>query len=163
MTNNLLFVCDADGVLTNNTILVTGYGMHRIFNLYDVEAFSQLKKVGHEAIILTGSPNKYTKRFGEYYEIPVHVTNDKMMYLANKFPEYFGTDSIVSFGNDTADIEMMRCSTFTGCPRDAWINVYKYVAQRAIEKPSTGYPATRAGGEGAFREFIEYFLSHFWS
>lgn len=155
--NDILIVCDADGTLTDNTVLVTEKGMHRTFNMYDVEAFWRLKKSGIETVILTGSPNKFTKMFGEYYGIPVHVTDDKRSYLYNYFENYFGNNRIISFANDTMDLEMMECSVFTGCPANAWIDVLRYVAKRLVnETPPTGYVSTYRGGSGAFRDFIDH-------
>lgn len=157
--NDFLVICDADGALTDNTVLVTGYGMHRKFNMYDVEAFWKLKKLGFEIGILTGSPNEYTKKFGAYYGIPIHVSDDKMMYLANNFPKYFDNNSIISFANDTMDLEMMECSFFTGCPFDAWDDILEYTKGRMMfENPSSAYITRRSGGNGAFREFIEHYL-----
>lgn len=144
-----LIVYDFDGVMTDNTALVSDEGKESAsINRSDGLAVGMIKKLRIRQIILSTEPNPIVKYRAEKLGLEViYDSKDKKQDL-KKFcnNNSINLDRVVYAGNDINDLEAMKIVGFPIAPRDAYIqilNIAKFITKAK-------------GGNGVVREIYGY-------
>lgn len=144
-----LIVYDFDGVMTNNTAIVSEDGVESVtVNRSDGLAVEIIKSRGIPQLILSKEGNKVVSARAAKLDIPViHGANDKKKILI----DYCRNNSIditkvVYIGNDLNDVPVMMTVGYPMAPQDAYSEA-KEVAKFIIPV---------AGGNGVVRELLKY-------
>lgn len=152
----LLFM-DVDGTLTDGKIYMGNDGeLAKGFNIKDGYAIAHiLPQNGIIPVIITGRESifvsKRSKELGiEHCLQNVSEKKRTMIQVANSYGLYLNEDGILPrtayIGDDIPDYESMLIAEKKGCPADA--------VEQIREKAD--FVASKKGGEGAVREFIEW-------
>jgi 3-deoxy-D-manno-octulosonate 8-phosphate phosphatase (KDO 8-P phosphatase) len=146
-----LLVFDFDGVWTNNQVLVMEDGTEGVLaNRSDGLGIGMLRDSGLVQIaVLTAEVNPAPQRRCEKLRIPCVVAKNKLPMLEQMIAERKLSPSQVCFvGNDVNDIPCMRHVALGVAVADAHP---KCLA-------AAGRVTQRAGGFGAVREVVDWFL-----
>jgi len=144
---------DVDGTLTNGKIYLGEQG--EIFKVFDTKDGYGIRKIlpEHNVIpaIITGRTSSILeKRAGELGITEVHQGKQEkletMKELLNKF--YCPPEQVAYIGDDLPDLPCMQICGICGCPADAVPEV----------KAVCDFISSKNGGDGAVREFVEWFL-----
>lgn len=147
-----LLVMDVDGTLTDGKIYMGTQGeLLKAFHIKDGLMIARLS--GHNVIpvILTGRTSEITaNRCKELGISEIYQGHTDKMAIFQKFPEIYhcSFEDIAYIGDDINDLACMKLCGLTGCPEDA---------ADEIKEIST-YQCKKRGGEGAVRDFIDWFL-----
>lgn len=143
------FVFDVDGVLTNNTIMVTEAGeLLRTMNVRDGLAIKLAIRAGFPVGIITGGRSEGTKKrltdlgVDEYYS-----------GISDKWPAFqsfvqrkgISPAEICYMGDDLPDLAVMRKVMLSVCPADAIPELLS----------SCDYVSPLVGGAGCVRDILE--------
>jgi YrbI family 3-deoxy-D-manno-octulosonate 8-phosphate phosphatase len=149
-----LIIYDFDGVMTNNTVLVSSGGIESVFcNRSDGLAVSEIKKTGIHQCIISTEENYVVKKRAEKLGIPcIQGVPDKkdalLEYVKNN---HFELKCVAYVGNDINDLEAMKLAVIKIAPKDAVSEVL------AISDIIT----QAKGGDGVIYEIYKrYFLKH---
>jgi 3-deoxy-D-manno-octulosonate 8-phosphate phosphatase (KDO 8-P phosphatase) len=143
------FVFDVDGVLTNNTVLVTEAGeLLRTMHVRDGQAIKWALRAGFQVGVVTGGRSEGVKKrltdlgVVEYYS----GTTDKWP-ACQSFMQRTGLNAseICYVGDDLPDLPVIRKVMLSACPADAVHEV------QAV----CDYISPVAGGAGCVRDIIE--------
>jgi 3-deoxy-D-manno-octulosonate 8-phosphate phosphatase (KDO 8-P phosphatase) len=147
-----LVITDVDGVLTDNRIWVSNSGVEMwAFNQYDLEAVKLLRQNKIEVIALSGAWNGAFMERSDHMNIDFFQSSNKYGFIAKKY----GRAQLMQtafMGNDVIDYGLLASSEYAACPADAHKSIRKLVAERR------GYISEKRGGQGCFREWVEYLL-----
>ncbi len=147
-----LVISDVDGVLTDGTILKGGGNMElKRFCVQDGTAVAMVKAAGLELAFISGRYSEATEiRMQEFKISDVYngTLNKLVPYRELKKKYQLKDDEIAYIGDDLIDIPVMEK---VGLPA-AVQNAYPDVKEKAVFVTKT------RGGEGAFREFIDWML-----
>lgn len=154
-----ILIMDVDGTLTDGKIYMGENGeIMKVFDIKDGYAVSRVLPENHIIpIIITGRSSKIVEvRCNELGIKEVHQgcldKRDKLMEIARRFGLTMGENGIIEgsayIGDDLLDIPGINISKVSACPADAAEKV----------KEAVTYVCRNKGGEGAVREFIEWFL-----
>jgi 3-deoxy-D-manno-octulosonate 8-phosphate phosphatase (KDO 8-P phosphatase) len=149
-----LLLTDVDGVLTDGSVYYSAAGEEmKRFSIRDGMGVERLRQLtGIEVGIVTGEKSPAVLRRAEKLKIAeLHVgIRRKSAVLADIFDRLkLQPKEIAYIGDDTNDLEVMRHVGLTAAPADAYrdvLTVADYVCQAA-------------GGQGAFREFVELIIA----
>lgn len=154
-----LLIMDVDGTLTDGKIFMGNSGeVLKAFNIKDGFGICKiLPEYGIVPIIVTGRKSEIVdircKELGINH--CYQGITDKVVVLekiASKFKlkKYKNQfNEIAYIGDDLQDYECIKMCGITGSPKDAV----------PIIKENVDFVSTKCGGEGAVREFIEWFLT----
>lgn len=142
---------DVDGTLTDGKIYMSGSGeLFKAFDIKDGYGINEiLPRFGIVPVIITGRTSKIVENrarelgITELYQ-GKHEKLETMLQVMEKFecvPE-----EVAYIGDDILDIPCMERCGLVGCPSDA-IDEVKAIAT---------FVASKEGGRGAVREFIEW-------
>lgn len=150
-----LILTDIDGVWTDGGMYYDQTGNEwKRFSTYDgagvVLAHQNKIPVG----ILTGENTEIVSRRKDKLKIDFlfQGVKDKLKE-AKKLCDNLGIDikEVAYIGDDLADIPLLDAVGYSGAPKNAVKNVRERV----------NYITEKAGGDGAFREFVEILLNNF--
>lgn len=142
---------DVDGTLTDGKIYMSGSGeLFKAFDIKDGYGINEiLPRFGIVPVIITGRTSKIVENrarelgITELYQ-GKHEKLETMLQVMEKFecvPE-----EVAYIGDDILDIPCMERCGLVGCPSDA-VDEVKAIAT---------FVASKEGGRGAVREFIEW-------
>ena len=147
-----LIISDVDGVLTDGTVLKGGGNMElKRFCVQDGTAVAMVKAAGFNLAFISGRYSEATEiRMKELKISDVYngTLNKLVPYRELKKKYQLKDDEIAYIGDDLIDIPVMEK---VGLPA-AVQNAYPDVKEKAVFVTKT------RGGEGAFREFIDWML-----
>ena len=147
-----LIISDVDGVLTDGTIMKGGGNMElKRFCVQDGTAVAMVKAAGFDLAFISGRYSEATEiRMKELKISDVYngTLNKLIPYRELKKKYQLKDDEIAYIGDDLIDIPVMKK---VGLPV-AVQNAYPDVKEKAVFVTKT------RGGEGAFREFIDWML-----
>lgn len=146
-----LLVCDFDGVMTNNKVIVDENGKESVIcNRADGLGIELLKNKGIDVIVISKEINKVVKARCDKLKIPcIRGINDKLLILKKELAKRSLSKEEVCFvGNDINDIECIKYAGIGIAVNDAYPEVKKTAAIVTKKK----------GGEGAIREVADMIL-----
>jgi 3-deoxy-D-manno-octulosonate 8-phosphate phosphatase (KDO 8-P phosphatase) len=149
--NIKVLVMDVDGTLTDGKIYLSGTGeVMKVFDVKDGYAIRQiLSRYGIIPVIITGRKSAILEyRCQElgvrhFYQEVIDKRQQLDMLLASLD---ITVSEVAYIGDDLNDYECMQYCALKGCPADAVPEI----------KGIVDFIATRRGGDGAVREFIEW-------
>lgn len=148
-----LIISDVDGVLTDGTVLKGGGNMElKRFCVQDGTAVAMVKTAGYILAVISGRYSEATEiRMNELKISDVYngTLNKLVPYEKLKQKYNLKDDEIAYIGDDLIDIPVMEK---VGLPV-AVQNAYPDVKEKAV------YITKTKGGEGAFREFVDWILT----
>jgi len=145
---------DIDGVWTNGTMYYSPNGdFMKAFSTYDGMAVQILKEVGLDVLIMTGENSDMVRKRAEKLNIDkVYLgENEKLKrlkYICSRFE--YELDEVAYIGDDINDFEVLEVVGLSAMPSSSPV----------LHKFNPDIITKRAGGEGAFREFVEEILAH---
>ncbi len=146
---------DVDGVLTDGRLTWSPSGEEfKSFHFTDIMAVSLARRLGLKLALISGEPSPHVTRYAE--KLKMHFVRkgcrDKATALGEFAAEFkIPFAHICFFGDDVNDLPAMEIAGLCACPADAASEVRDVVHQR-------GFVATRPGGHGAVREYIDTVL-----
>jgi YrbI family 3-deoxy-D-manno-octulosonate 8-phosphate phosphatase len=149
LDNVKLIVYDFDGVMTDNTVLVSEDGLESVVvSRADGLAIGILKSKGIEQIIITTEENKVVEARARKLKLPVirGVTDKKVVLKTYCRERSIALADVVYIGNDINDMEAMKIAGHPVCPSDACGEV------KAVSKIILNVP----GGSGVIRDFVRF-------
>lgn len=151
--NIKLIASDLDGVWTDGSMYYGASGEElKRFNTYDGMAVELLRKAGLEVAILTGENSLSVAKRMEKLAIGHYFFSQKNKLATMKalIAELgLSLEEVAYIGDDVNDLELLAAVGFSGMPCNSPI----------LDRFSADYVTLRAGGHGAFRDFVEYILS----
>ncbi len=148
-----LIVTDVDGVLTDGGFYYTEEGIAlKKFNVKDGMGFLLLKQNGFLTGIITTDKTGFITARAERIkpDFLIAGTWNKLEELNSKLKELsLDLSETAYIGDDVNDLEIISAVGFSAAPADA--------TDAVLEK--VDYVCRRNGGNGAFREFADLFLS----
>jgi 3-deoxy-D-manno-octulosonate 8-phosphate phosphatase (KDO 8-P phosphatase) len=151
--NIKVLVIDVDGTLTDGKVYLSASGeLMKVFDIKDGYAIKEiLPRYGILPVIITGRQSTIL----EYRCQELGITHfyqgvsEKRKQL-DILIKSLGISAVETayIGDDMNDYECMRYCAVRGCPSDAVPEI----------KAITDFLATKKGGEGAVREFIEWLI-----
>ena len=163
MSKIKVLVMDVDGTLTDGKIYMGADGeMFKAFNIKDGYGINDiLRSKGIVPVIITGRQSKIVEnRCKELHIEHLHqgihdklgVLRQVLAQLEEEKGSVFGLDNVAYIGDDCNDLVCMKAvkeaGGLVGCPADA---VKQVIA-------AASFISSRNGGDGAVREFIEWFV-----
>jgi 3-deoxy-D-manno-octulosonate 8-phosphate phosphatase (KDO 8-P phosphatase) len=149
-----LLIMDLDGTLTDGKLYFAPNGeIMKAFNVKDGLMIAELAKYGIIPVILTGRESQITLSQCKGLKITeVHQGVQNKVKQLNQIMEKYHCSfyEVAYIGDDLNDLECMKLCGMSGCPSDAVDQV----------KIAADYICNAKGGEGAVREFIEYFVDN---
>lgn len=146
------FVFDVDGVLTDNSVLVTEDGHQlRAMNIRDGYAIKRAIEQGFRVAIITGGKSEgVVKRLQGLGVTEIFVgIADKLTTLEDYlFHHAIDRNQVLYMGDDMPDVPPMRLVALPCCPSDA--------CQEAVQLAK--YISPFNGGQGCVRDVIEKVL-----
>ena len=143
------FVFDVDGVCTDGSVYLLPDGnMARVMNVLDGLAVVKAVKANYFIGVITGGNDPMVKHRIEYLGIKDYYpkSHDKIVDFEDFKKKYnLKNSEILSMGDDIPDIEMMKLSAISACPKNAMPEV----------KAISDYISPIKGGKGAVRDVIE--------
>lgn len=144
---------DIDGVWTDGGMYYDQTGNEwKKFNTRDSAAILFLRQLDIPVVVITGEDTQIMRRRAEKLKLNFvyHGVKDKVA-VAKSFCDAHNIawDEAAFIGDDLLDMPLLKCVGFSGCPADAPVYV----------KGLSRFIGEKKGGEGVFREFVEYLLS----
>lgn len=143
------FVFDVDGVFTDGSVYLLPDGhMSRVMNVLDGLAVVKAVKENYFIGVITGGDDPMVKNRIEYLGIKDYYPKSSIKvndYQHFKVKYSLTDDQILTMGDDVPDIEMMKFSAISTCPKNAMPDV----------KLISDYISPIEGGKGAVRDVIE--------
>ncbi|MFZ1529129.1 MAG: HAD hydrolase family protein [Ferruginibacter sp.] len=150
--NIKLFVLDADGVLTDGSLLIFEDGQQvRRMNIKDGYALQLAIKKGYRILVISGAKSKAIKKRLSLLGIKdaFFGVEDKVKLMLNYISKFrFEKEQVLYMGDDMPDLECMKMAGLATCPADA-VPEIKEIAQ---------YISPLNGGQGCVRDIIEKVL-----
>ena len=145
-----LILTDIDGVWTDGGMYYDNHGNElKKFHTYDSAGVLFCKKLNLPVGILTGETTEIVAKRAEKLKVDhlyqgVENKLDVAKDLCNKYN--IDLNDIAYIGDDLNDISLLKSVGFSACPSSA-PNYIKKIVHTVLNKN---------GGEGVFREFVEY-------
>ena len=146
-----LLICDFDGVMTDNRVLVSQDGKEAVFcNRGDGLGIEMLKKKGIGVVVISKEKNKVVQARCQKLKIKCLQGIEDKYSLALKEIRDRGlkTEEVCFIGNDAPDIE---------CIKNMGIGVVVADSHKSVLR-FADYITEKKGGEGAVREVIDLIL-----
>jgi 3-deoxy-D-manno-octulosonate 8-phosphate phosphatase (KDO 8-P phosphatase) len=144
---------DVDGVLTDGTFIWGPNGEeYKQFSFSDVMGISLASKAGIVFALISGEDNILIDRFANKMNIAdiYKGTNDKAAALISFSKKYeLELNQICFMGDDVNDIGALELAGLSSAPANAHESV----------KHKVKFVTTKAGGNGAVRELIDFILA----
>ena len=144
-------VSDVDGVLTRGDIIFGPAGEWKIFHVQDGHGFAMARKAGLKVALLTGRSSDAVRQRASELQVNgvLEGVEDKgagLVALLEKLSVEPGNACYI--GDDLVDIPAMKKAGFP-------VAVVNSVAE---VKHEAAWVTSRCGGDGAFREVVEFVL-----
>lgn len=143
------FIFDIDGVLSNQTVLLSDDGIpQRTINLRDGYAIQLAVKKGYKVAIISGGNSvAFESRLNLLGVDDVFLNSS---YKKEVYTEYLKNkdlklNEVLYMGDDIPDLEVMGLAGVAACPRDADSEI----------KQISDYISDKDGGAGCVRDVIE--------
>jgi len=146
-----LIVYDFDGVMTNNSVVVSEDGFESVIvNRSDGLAVGIIKSKNIPQLILSKEGNKVVSSRATKLGIPVlqGIHDKKTILLDYCSRNSLDLNKVIYVGNDLNDVPVMSAVGYPMAPLDA------YPEAKKIAK----YIIPVAGGSGVVRELLNYFI-----
>lgn len=148
-----LVAFDIDGVMTDGRLYYTDFGNEiKAFNVKDGIALNWLRATGVDVAIITGRTSELVKKRASDLKIDklIQGREDKVVALKEMIaPLGITPDQVAYMGDDLPDLGAIRFAGIGVAVADA----LPLVRQHA------DLTMTRAGGDGAVREFCEWLMN----
>ena len=144
---------DIDGVWTNARMYYSADGdFLKGFSTYDGMAVQLLRENGIPTAILTSENSDIVKRRADKLKIPYVYIGEKdklsrLTYLCKRLD--ISLENVAYIGDDLNDLEVLRKVGISAMPSSSPI----------LSQFTPHLITSRAGGHGAFREFVDTILS----
>ena len=154
-SNIRLVLTDVDGVLTDGGMYYTETGDEmKKFNTRDGMAFELLRQAGIKTGMITSESTKIvesrSKKLKTDYLVQGRREGGKLSAVQDIcLQEGIALDSVAYIGDDINCFELLSAVGLPACPIDAL---------RPIKEIANIHILSKKGGEGVFREFVEYIL-----
>jgi 3-deoxy-D-manno-octulosonate 8-phosphate phosphatase (KDO 8-P phosphatase) len=153
-TSIKLVLTDIDGVWTDGGMYYDQMGNEwKKFHTYDSAGVLFCHQAGIPVGIITGEETEIVKRRAEKLKIDYLFQAVKnKLEVATKLCDELGINllDVVYIGDDINDVELLKAVGISACPASAPDYIKENV--RIVMKKN--------GGEGVFREFVEYLLKN---
>lgn len=153
MKNIKLFITDIDGVWTDGGMYYDQSGNEwKKFNTADSAGVLFLQLLHIPTAIITGEETEIVRRRAEKLRIPYLYQNVKNKFMVVKdlcTQLKISLDEVAYVGNDVNDIELLKAAGLSAAPSNA----------RDYIKSIVDWKLDVKGGDGAFRAFVERYLS----
>jgi YrbI family 3-deoxy-D-manno-octulosonate 8-phosphate phosphatase len=147
-----LVITDIDGVWTDGGMYYDQQGNEwKKFNTSDSAGVLFLRLLNIPLVIMTGEDTAIVQRRAEKLRIEnvYQGVRDKLTVAQNLCAEMnIDLQDVAFIGDDLGDMPLLRKVGYSACPS----NSPDYV------KSITHFTTNKAGGDGAFREFVEHIL-----
>ena len=145
-----IFFIDVDGVLTDGTLLYIEDKFYRSFNIKDGIGFHLLKLGSIEPVVISAKFSKETEKRCEELNVEFYSTEENKLETIQQILEKKGYswEETGYIGDDIPDIPVMKKVSFSATPSDAPEEVKKIA----------DFVCKNKGGDGAFREVVEFIL-----
>jgi 3-deoxy-D-manno-octulosonate 8-phosphate phosphatase (KDO 8-P phosphatase) len=147
-----LILTDIDGVWTDGGMYYDQTGNEwKRFNTADGAGVLFCHQAGIPVGIITGEDTEIVKRRAEKLHVDfLYQGIQNKLKTAEKIAELLKITlkETAYIGDDINDMELLKAIGFSACPA----NAPNYIQQKVH------YVTNKKGGEGAFREFVEYLL-----
>lgn len=146
---------DVDGVLTDGTLTWSESGEElKTFSFADIMGISLGRRLGLKMALISGENSPLVDRYAEKLRIPfvrkgTRAKADALREFATACNVLLAETAF--FGDDLNDLFPMEIAGLSCCPANAAEDVLALVSER-------GFVSTKAGGQGAVREFIDHIL-----
>ncbi|RPD91713.1 HAD-IIIA family hydrolase [Aureibaculum marinum] len=148
-----LFITDIDGVWTDGGMYYDETGNEwKKFNTSDSAGVLFLKLLDIPTAIITGENSQIVKRRADKLKITDCFLGikDKVSSAESLLNKYkLNWSEVAYIGDDINDIKLLEKVGLSACPN----NAPDYIKSRV------NWVLTKSGGEGAYREFVESYLS----
>ena len=147
-----LFLSDVDGVLTDGGIYFDAAGLEtKRFHVRDGHGIKMLQRGGVQVGFVTGRTSEVVEIRAR--ELGVGIVRQGAYDKVAAWREILAATGIPAeetayVGDDVVDLPLLRAVGFSAAPRDA----------EACVLDAVDYASSRAGGNGAVREIIEFLL-----
>jgi YrbI family 3-deoxy-D-manno-octulosonate 8-phosphate phosphatase len=144
---------DIDGVWTDARMYYSADGdIMKSFSTYDGMGVKLLREAGIPLIIITGEDTeivtKRAKKLG--IDFIFQGENEKLRRLKEVCKELDITlDEVAYIGDDVNDLDVLQAVGISAMPPNSPI----------LDQFNPDYLTTRCGGDGAFRDFVDFILS----
>jgi len=144
---------DIDGVWTDARMYYSADGdIMKSFSTYDGMGVKLLREAGIPLIIMTGEDTeivtKRAKKLGINFIF--QGENEKLRRLKEVCKELDITlDEVAYIGDDVNDLDVLQAVGISAMPPNSPI----------LDQFNPDYLTTRCGGDGAFRDFVDFILS----
>ena len=149
LKNIKAFVFDVDGVFTDGSVyLLPGGNMCRVMNVLDGYAVVKAVKNNYVICVITGGNDEEVRHRINYLGIKDYYAKspDKLLDFEDFKAKYnLKNEEILTMGDDLSDIQIMKISGISACPKNAVPEV----------KEISEYISPVEGGKGAVRDVIE--------
>lgn len=146
-----LIVYDFDGVMTDNTVMVSEDGKESVkVNRSDGLAVSILRDMGVRQLILSREKNPVVSARARKLKLPVlqGITDKESILKKYCRREKIPMSKVLFIGNDINDVGLLRVVGYPLCPRDA------YPEARSVSK----FIIPTDGGHGVVREMLHHII-----
>ena len=144
---------DIDGVWTDASMYYSADGdIMKSFSTYDGMGVQLLREAGIPLIIMTGEDTEIVTMRAQKLGIDriFQGENEKLKRLKEVCAELDITLGEVAYiGDDVNDLDVLRAVGLSAMPPNSPI----------LDQFSPDYLTTRSGGDGAFRDFVDFILS----
>ncbi len=144
---------DIDGVWTDARMYYTADGdVMKSFSTYDGMGVKLLRKAGIPLVIMTGEDTKIVAQRAKKLGIDrVFQGEDKKLERLNEVCTEMGIslDEVAYIGDDVNDLEVLQAVGLSAMPPNSPI----------LDQFTPDYLSLRSGGDGAFRDFVDFILS----
>jgi YrbI family 3-deoxy-D-manno-octulosonate 8-phosphate phosphatase len=148
-----LVITDIDGVWTDGGMYYDQTGNEwKKFNTSDSAGILFCHKLNIPVCIITGENTEIVKRRSEKLKIKyLYQGISNKLQVATKLCDELNINlsEVAYIGDDLGDIELLKAVGFSCAPANASFYI----------KNKVNYVTHLKGGEGAFREFVEYIIS----
>lgn len=152
--NIKLIATDIDGVWTDGSMYYSPDGdVMKVFSTYDGMAVQMLREKGIPVAILTGENSPMVAKRAEKLQISyVYLGEQNKISRLNEIcqNENITLEEIAYIGDDINDLECLHAVGVTALAGNSFL----------INRFSADYVTTRFGGQGAFRDFVEWLLDN---
>lgn len=148
-----LILTDIDGVWTDGGMFYDQTGNEwKKFNTSDSAGVLFARKLDIPVGIITGENTHIVTRRAEKLNIEIlHQGISDKLTVAKAICKELGVElsDVAYIGDDIGDLELLKAVGISAAPSNAPAYIQKHVQ----------YVTKKAGGEGAFREFVEWMVS----
>jgi 3-deoxy-D-glycero-D-galacto-nononate 9-phosphatase len=148
-----IFFTDIDGVWTDGSMYYFEDGNEsKRFNTYDSAGVLLLKTLDIPLIIISGEKSKIVENRAKKLGIDeIYLGIKNKLVTAKKILSNYniGLSESAYIGDDLNDLPLLRSVGLSACP----------VNSTELIKKNVDWILSKSGGKGAFREFVEKYLS----